>query len=131
MGICSTPEVAVLRITAEQVAVLRRTTTASFLDRVVAFLREHFADAREMPSRDLRTEVRQQASKAYSYGLTTEQEIVSYVVAAKFLGERFDCHVGVQKHLGCNRTSSHKAKFLEGLVKTASRRADSLRQRAD
>ncbi len=97
----------------------------SFEDRVVSYLQGSFDDARLADPEFLRSGVREQAVRAEGYGLETEQEIVTYVVAAWILGADFDRRVvGMQEVLTSDRlppaTKAHFVRYrTERLVEQA------------
>jgi hypothetical protein len=115
-----------LRITAEQMSVFTARAENQFVHRVGAFLKGHFPDAEELSDGDLASEVSVQTTKAQAYGLISEREIVSYVLAAKFLGSDFDQHPEVQGVLSRADTSVTKAQFLDAMIvfHAASRQED-------
>jgi hypothetical protein len=79
-----------LVIRPKQFTVLETEQTNRFLGRVIEFLYTHFEDERNIPDEQQRQKLLPLVHKARDYGLTTEQQAVGYILAAKHLGEDFD-----------------------------------------
>jgi hypothetical protein len=90
-----------------------------FLDRVIAFLREHFEDERSLSDEEQRMKLKPLVNKAQGYGMTTEQQVVGYILAAKHLGSDFDVTVpdaaAILTHDRLN--GDEKLERLEQLIK--------------
>jgi hypothetical protein len=78
-----------LRITPEQMAIFSREAQTNFLGRVAIFIKSQFQEAAGIPDADLVAEVGELVGTAQSYDLSSEREILSYLLAAKFLGLEF------------------------------------------
>lgn len=61
-----------------------------FEDRLVAFLRDQFPEAKSEPDDGLRRAVRGQVERALGYGLTAERHAAIYLTTAWMLGQKFD-----------------------------------------
>lgn len=80
-----------LRLRPAQMRAFSKASEERFIDRTVNFLQGEFSDAREVPRPMLRHIVAEQAARARElYGFGTELELVTYVITAWLLGERFD-----------------------------------------
>jgi hypothetical protein len=108
-----------LRISADQMRVIEKAARESFLQRVADFLREYFAETRETPVPILLKEIRQQAAAAYGYGLTTEQEMVVYIITGKHIGTDPSRLTTVNSYLSSSRTTAEKMTFLKALMLAA------------
>jgi hypothetical protein len=104
-----------LRITPEQMAVFSKDAERNFLERVAAFIRDQFPEAADASDAELMADVVDQVGKAQSYGLVSERAIMSYLLAAKFLGSDFDQIADVQAFLASERDCASKALFLDAL----------------
>ena len=89
-------------IRSQQIHKLERYLQAQYENRLVRFLYDEFPEAGAEPEEDLRTEVGRQIARAREYGLETEQQIASYLVAAWLLGSDFDLEFeGANEILSC------------------------------
>lgn len=80
-----------MRISPAQMDAFRRQAMANFEDRAVDHLRRKLADPTEGMSDDqLRQRVRSCVPRARTYGFTSERQIIAFVDATYYLGERFD-----------------------------------------
>ena len=61
-----------------------------FEKRMCKFLRKQFPEAKEIEKDEFLEEVRLQVDKSFSYGLESEKEVGTYLVAAWVLGANFD-----------------------------------------
>lgn len=79
-----------LTIRNEQMKTLAKHQARDFEERVAEYLRKEFPEASEIPREEFTATIRQQTQKAEVYGLTTEQQIATYVTCAWLLGLDFD-----------------------------------------
>jgi hypothetical protein len=82
-----------MRISKIQVSQLENSLAESFLDRVEAFIRA------ELPGAPTRGQIAAFVARAQDHGLTTEINIVTYVVAARLLGHDFEERLPVARAL--------------------------------
>ena len=107
----------ILKINESQLDAFRRQQGENFTTRVVAFLREQFAEYRQVPDVQMKSAVTAFTERAATYGLETEIMVVTFVLAAHYLGGDFD-----SKNQYCLsvltdscRTSEWKANWLEAM----------------
>lgn len=79
-----------LKIRSEQIETFSSHQAREFKERLAEYLRKEFPEAEEIPDDEFMLTIHQQMQKAESYGLTTEQQIASYVTCAWLLGLGFD-----------------------------------------
>lgn len=99
----------------EQENALGQAKESEFLRRLAGFLREEFPDAHEMSDADLEMGVKQQTTRARSYGLENEDEIATYTVTAWQLGENFDTEFPAAQYIlkSPDYTPAEKSDWLE------------------
>lgn len=61
-----------------------------FLERAVNFLYENFPESLDEDSNELTEAIGEQLEKADTYGLITEQQVMTYITSAWLLGPEFD-----------------------------------------
>lgn len=105
-----------LRVTPEQMTALSQDVGARFLDRAVRFLRERIEDCRATSVPELRRRVASYVERAASWGLGSEQAVMSYAIAAELLGPDFEVQPRVRAYLASRRRPEQKADFLDALV---------------
>ena len=95
---------------------------ANFLERAVKFLYEKFPESRKEDPDKLTDMVGVQLDKADSYGLATEQQVMTYITSAWVLGPNFDKEFpSARETLNSKRTTPDKkadwlAKWTEKVV---------------
>lgn len=106
-----------LRISASQLDAFRRQRGVDFLVRAIRFLRESFAEYREVPDDAMKAAIGGFIERAMSYGLESEIQIVSFVLAAHYFGGDFDLkNASFHKTLsGPEQTPEWKANWLEAM----------------
>ena len=90
--------------------------SAAFVRRVATYMREHFPQLRSVQLEPLNAEIASQSLVAQKFGLETEQDTVSYILAAYVLGADFHEHPEIQDYLTSDRPSLDKAMFLDAVV---------------
>jgi hypothetical protein len=107
-----------VKIRKEQIAALNTGQAENFDRRMAAFLQEQFEEAAEEPVEELLPVIEAQTEKANRYGLTTEQDVASYVITAYLLGLDFDTEFpAAQEVLTAQVPAENKAVFLEEWTK--------------
>lgn len=79
-----------LKIRDEQMQALGDPMESRFVDGLVEFLREQFADARICEPAEIRPEVARQVERARGHGFAAKEHLATYVTAAWLLGQDFD-----------------------------------------
>jgi hypothetical protein len=79
-----------MRLRQQHIEALSLASEHAFVDRMVSFLQVQFEDAAAEPRLVLLEGVRAQIEKARRYGMTTQQQIATYVTTAWMLGPDFD-----------------------------------------
>lgn len=103
-----------LRFEAEQCAALAAGAEAEFQRRAAAFVAARFPSARRATSEERRVRTAAATARAREYGLITESEIMTFVVASWLLGADFDRRSPeVGEQLGSrSRTGGEKMRWL-------------------
>ncbi len=115
-----------MRITAEQYQALEADAKARLVACLVNVVRTYFVNAEEpMPPR-LDERVSGHLLAARAYGLSSEQHVASYVLAAEILGPSLTSHERVRDWLLSRRSPADKAGYLDALLIATSRAADGL-----
>ena len=91
-----------------------------FEDSLIEFLQQQFSDSAEIQETEFRTEVRNQIRIARSYGLETEQQLATYVVAAYALGTDFDTRFPAAEQVlqSSFYTAQQKTDWLDNWTRT-------------
>ena len=79
-----------LKIRKEQMANLSGRRTEQFVERIADFLHEEYPETEDIPHEEFLATIHRQTNRADSYGLTTEQQVATYVTCAWLLGLDFD-----------------------------------------
>lgn len=105
-----------MQISPTQLATLSESTVSLFTHRVAKFLAEHISEFRNVSPAALCERAATQIGRAGSYGLTTEDEVASFVLATQFLGPDFDEHSSVGSYLTGPHSAIEKARFLDAVI---------------
>ena len=105
-----------LEISTQQFEAFQTPSREAFLDRAAAFVQEHLPPTPQVGSANMEAWVRSQVTSGNSFGLATERELMSFVLAAYFLGSDFVQDERVRRFLGSDRASGLKAEFLDALA---------------
>jgi len=77
-------------ISEKQIASFQSDATMRFCKKIDIFLRDNFENAKESKPGSLDIAIENQIKKAQKYGMSTERQIITYVLTAWILGESFD-----------------------------------------
>ena len=102
-------------IRSQQINTLGQANEDEFVRRLSSFLRGEFPEAREMPATELELSIKNQVTRAGSYGLDYEDQIATYTLTAWQLGEDFDTQFPAARHMlkSLNYTPEEKTAWLE------------------
>lgn len=73
----------------QQIETFEQQQEASFLDRLVRFLHQHFPESAQEPQDAFRQTLKTLAQQSEAWGLTNEDEIARYCITAWLLGVDF------------------------------------------
>lgn len=110
-------------ITCDQFEALRLDSEVRFLSGICQFVDRHVDNRRPVIMSELQQRVSSQIVRARSFGLTSEYDVVAYVLAAQMIAPEFDQQPDVLRFLSSQRTPSEKAQFLDTIVSETFRMA--------
>jgi hypothetical protein len=109
-----------LKIGPAQVAAMAARSEDQFVGRVVLFFQQNLPGAALAPANELARELTFGIGLARSYGLVTERQLVSFLLALYFIGRGFDDDPEVRPILVSSLTAEAKRQFLDALVRYCS-----------
>lgn len=113
-----------LTITPSQERAMADSVEEHFIDRVVLFFQQNLPQTSATLPATLAHELRDGIRQARSFGLATEQEIGSFLLASYFIGWGFNNDPEVNSILVSPRTGETKRRFLDSLVRLYSASTD-------
>lgn len=98
--------------------VLRNAQAERFCESIVLFLRQQFPSDAKLKSGDLQDWVARSVQRAQKYGLETERQALTFILAAWILGDQFDHDARVRAALtGPGRPAQNKMEWLRGWMR--------------
>ena len=107
-------------VRSEHIDVLGGQARSAFEERIGHLLNQWFPDSEQFRTDRFRNEVRTQINKSQAYGLETERQIATYVVATFALGTDFDTYFPAAAQVLPSRslTADEKARWLDNWIRT-------------